>query len=60
MGASLLAVAKSIYYFIPFISFQVEITINYYVLMKKIVSFSMLFIIKGCRNMEHRVAFSRS
>ena len=35
---------------------------NYYfsVLMKKIVSFSMLFIIKGCRNMEHRIAFSRS
>ena len=35
---------------------------NYYffVLMKKIVSFSMFFIIKGCRNMEHRVAFSRS
>ena len=35
---------------------------NYYfsVLMKKIVSFSMFFIIKGCRNMEHRVIFSRS
>ena len=32
----------------------------FYVLMKKIVSFSMFFIIKGCRNMEHRVAFSRS
>ena len=30
MGASLLAVAKSIYYFIPFISFQVEITIFMY------------------------------
>ena len=32
---------------------------NYYfsVLMKKIVSFSMLFIIKGCRNMKHSVVF---
>ena len=32
---------------------------NYYfsVLMKKIVSFSMLFIINGCRNMKHSVVF---
>ena len=48
-------------YFIPFISFQVEIAIFYFsVLMKKIVSFSMLFFIKGCRNIKHSVAFSRS
>ena len=52
-----LPMERFIFYSIHFLSSG-----NYYfsVLMKKIVSFSMLFIIKGCRNMKNSVAFSRS